>query len=212
MKFLLLLALMACSHVRHNHANKHMHKKSHEELLARFEDPRRDLWQKPLKVLEKMGPLKGLSVMDIGSGGGYFTKYFIPRAQKTVAADVDPTFLNFVASRFSDQLQFEARKIQYSDPLMKEGEFDLAFTANTYHHIEERVSYFSKVARGLKTLGRVVIVDFKKDQNAKAFGPPLEMRIKSAQVSEELRAAGLEILTLDEQSLEFQYIIIARKN
>jgi len=76
MKFLVLLALIACSHVRHNHANKHMHKKSHEELIARFEDPRRDQWQKPLNVLDKMGSLKGLTLIDIGSGGGYFYEIF----------------------------------------------------------------------------------------------------------------------------------------
>lgn len=212
MKILFLLVLAACSHVRHNHANKHMHQKSHEELLARFEDPRRDQWQKPLSVLDKIGPLRGQTLIDIGSGGGYFTKYFIPRAQKTVAADVDQTFLDFVASRFKDQTTFEARKIEYSDPKMGESEFDVAFTANTYHHIEERVVYFKKVRQGLKPQGRVVIVDFKKDQNAAAFGPPIEMRIDSAQVASELRSAGFEILTLDEQSLEFQYIVIARKN
>jgi len=116
-----------------------------------------------------------------------------------------------VSSRFKDQSNFEARKIGYTDPLMKESEFDVAFTANTYHHIEDRVNYFSKVHRGLKSQGRLVIVDFKKDQNAQSFGPPIDMRIDSAQVAQELRAAGLEILTLDEQSLEFQYIIIARK-
>jgi len=41
-----------------------------------------------------------------------------------------------------------------SDPV------DLVFSCDTYHHMHDRVAYFQKLARHLKTGGRVAILDF----------------------------------------------------
>jgi hypothetical protein len=48
----------------------------------------------------------------------------------------------------------EAIKIEYDDPKMKNNFYDIAFTSNTYHHIENRVEYLKKVKSGLKKLDR----------------------------------------------------------
>jgi predicted methyltransferase len=189
-----------------------MHKSSHEELIRRFEDPKRDEWQEPQKVLALMRPLSGIKLIDIGSGGGYFTKYFIREGAQTVAADVDKKFLDFVRSRFEKNKNFSSRLIEYTDPKMGQAQFDVAFNCNTYHHIENRVEYFKKVYAGLKPAGRLAIVDFAPLRGQpRQFGPPDSMCIDEKVVQEELMAAGFKIMTVHTQTLKYQYIIIATK-
>ena len=52
-----------------------MDKASLKELLADYNPPGRDLWQKPEKVIDKMGDLSNKVVADLGAGSGDF---FLP--------------------------------------------------------------------------------------------------------------------------------------
>src|ERR1039458_1550111 len=44
-----------------------------KELAKRFDDPARDAWQLPDRVIEALGLKPGQAVADIGAGTGYFT-------------------------------------------------------------------------------------------------------------------------------------------
>ncbi len=48
---------------------------------------------------------------------------------------------------------------EFDDPLLPDGAIDLVFLCNTYHHIEERPQYFSRLRIDLKPGGRVAILD-----------------------------------------------------
>jgi SAM-dependent methyltransferase len=190
-----------------------MHKQSHQQLIASFNDPQRDLWQKPKQVLELMGELKGKKLIDIGSGSGYFTRYFLESGALVVAADVDDTFLGHIEDSFKSKYpDLVLRRCQYDDPMMKLGEFDFAFSSNTYHHLDERASYLKKVKDGLKENGKIVVLDFKRPVKVKKMiGPPIDMRVPSSQVVEELKAAGFDDLKVYENDFDHQYLIIGSK-
>lgn len=214
--FFLLLLFVGCSHQHadHNPANKHMHKAPHGELISHFEDPKRDLWQKPELVIKLISPLKGLKVIDIGVGSGYFSKYLLGAGAKITGADVDEKFLEHTRKRFSSQdyPHFSTLKIAYDDPMMTINSFDMAFTSNTYHHIENRVDYFKKVKAGLKSAGRVVVLDFKKHDDKKAhFGPPQSMRVTVETVVSELQQAGFLNISVNVEDFEDHYLVIATK-
>ncbi len=51
----------------------------------------------------------------------------------------------------------------YDDPRLPPTSVDLVFTSNTYHHIEGRVAYFTRVAEALSQRGRVAIIDYKPE-------------------------------------------------
>lgn len=205
-----LLVLWGCGHShKHNHANHHMHKSTHAELIKRFEDPKRDLVQKPDVVMKLLAPLQGLTVIDIGVGSGYFTKHFLDSGAVVTGADVDDKFLTHVQKRFSGT-NFKTLKIAYDNPHMGPEQYDMAFTSNTYHHIDHRVSYLKKVHTGLKRGGRFVVFDFKKEEDASS-GPPLSMRIAEAQVISELKEAGFSHITIHTKEFEHHYLIIGSK-
>ncbi len=209
-RIFVLLVLWGCGHsAHHNHANHHMHKATHADLIKRFEDPKRDLLQKPAMVMKLLAPLKGLAVIDIGVGSGYFAQHFLEAGALVTGADVDDKFLQHVRQRFTVK-EFKALKIAYDDPFMGEAQYDMAFTSNTYHHIDHRVSYLKKVRAGLKNAGRFVVFDFKKEGDGKS-GPPLAMRISVAQVIKELKEAGFSQITTHEKEFEQHYLIIATK-
>lgn len=210
-----LILLFGCGHTQnhHNIANNHMHKKHHAELIKSFDDPARDEWQRPQHVLKLMGDIRGKTIIDIGSGSGYFTKYFLKSGANVVAADVDEKFLEHINTSFSrEYLNLKTLKIDYDDPKMGALGYDIAFTSNTYHHINDRVEYFKKVLHGLKVGGKVVILDFKKQADAeRTFGPPEDMRIDLSVVISELIYAGFDNLEIINNEFIHQYFISAQR-
>ena len=46
------------------------------------------------------------------------------------------------------------------DPKLPDGEIDLVFSSNTYHHIENRTDYFRGLRADLAPGGRLAIVDY----------------------------------------------------
>jgi len=227
MKSILLIMIaitmiMFAGHGQHkehggNEANKHMHKRSFEELTARFEDNSRDAWQKPDEVIAQMGDIKGKTVMDIGAGTGYFVFPLADHGTKVLAADVDDDFQNFIAAKKKelgyDDDQIRLKKIPFDSPDLKPGEIDIALIVNTYHHIEDRVPYFKQVLDGLSDQGFLMNVDFmKKDFEESVPGPPLEHRLSKEIVIKELKQAGFSRFEIDTELLPYQYIVRAYKD
>ncbi len=209
----LLLILTSCSHQHgHNHANRHMHEKSHEILIADFEDPKRDLWQNPSLVLKKMGDLKDKRILDIGVGSGYFSHQFLKVGASVTGADVDDKFLQHVKERFSSFKRFSTHKLEFDDPKLDGLKFDFIFTSNTYHHIDNRVEYLKKLKPALVKDGKLVIVDFKRKAKNPDLGPPPSMRVDYETVIRELELAGYSLHFSSQDELPNQYLIIVKNN
>ncbi len=196
-----------------NHANHHMHKTSFDELVRRFESKERDDYQQVPKVLDYLGDIKNEKIMDIGSGTGYFAFPLAKKGAQVIAGDVDDRFLKYITDKIKSEklesLNIETRKLPYDSPNLSKAEVDKVLIVNTYHHIEERVAYFSKVLDGLKENGQLIVIDFFKVKDD--IGPPLEMRMSADYVSNELKKAGFKNIKINDKLLTKQYIIIANK-
>ncbi|NQZ77626.1 MAG: methyltransferase domain-containing protein [Ekhidna sp.] len=191
-------------------ANEYMHKSSFEDLIKRWESPDRDEYQQPEKVLDYLGELKGKRIMDLGAGSGYFSIKLAARGADVIAADVNEEFQRFVKSRIENEniQNIELRTIPYDSPALGEGEVDMVFMVNTYHHIEERSAYFEEVRNGTKSDGELVIVDFFKVESP--VGPPVKHKVSIDQVVSELKGAGYKSFDIDVELLPYQFILIAR--
>jgi cyclopropane fatty-acyl-phospholipid synthase-like methyltransferase len=189
-----------------------MNQADFESLTRSFESSRRDSYQQPEKVLEYIGDVAGETIMDIGSGTGYFSFRLVEAGAKVIAADVDERFQEYIRIK-KDRLgipdsKLSLRIIPYDDPLLEPGEVDKVITVNTYHHIEDRSIYFGKVRSGLKPGGVLIVIDyFKKDL---PVGPPKSMKIDRETIVSELRAAGFINIETNDTLLEYQFIITAR--
>ncbi len=128
----------------------------------------REGWQLPDKVIESLNIQPGDHVADIGAGGGYFTFILtdaVGSSGKVYAVDVEQEITEQLADRVAEENHFNVVVIlgEFEDPLLPDETIDLVFLCNTYHHIENRVDYFSDLKTDLKSDGRVVVIDMKDD-------------------------------------------------
>ena len=111
-----------------------------------FDDPERDKWQLPDKVVEALDVQPKDVVADIGAGTGYFS-FRIAKAQpqsKVYAADVEKDMLTFLAEESKRQncknvVPFE---IKTEKPELPE-KANLVLIVDTFHHIDDRLEEFA---------------------------------------------------------------------
>jgi ubiquinone/menaquinone biosynthesis C-methylase UbiE len=198
---------------KHGHganANEYMHQSSMQELVERFESPERDAYQMPEKVIDALGELKGKTIMDIGAGSGYFSVKLAKHAERIIAADVSKEFQEFLRIRIAKEniKNITLRLLPFDSPELKEQEVDMVFMSNTYHHIDHRPRYVSKVKNGLKPNGSLVIIDYVKSDIP--VGPPTEHKVAMDDILAELKKAGFTNFDINVNLLPYQFIITAR--
>lgn len=194
-------------------ANEYMHQSSHEELAKIFDSSERDSWQKPDLVINFLGDISGKTVVDVGSGSGYFSFRLVEAGANVIAADVDPDFLRMIKEKQEkyniEQGRLTTKLIENSELNINSNSADIVFLVNVYHHISDRVEYFSNVNSKLKQDGKIVIVDFYK--KTLPIGPSKSHKISKEIVLKELDTAGFQKIDVNIELLEYQYIITAYK-
>lgn len=151
--------------------------------------------------------------MDIGAGTGYFSVKFADKGANVIAADVSEEFQDYLKERITKNkiANIALRRTPYDSPLLENGEADIVFMANTYHHIDNRTDYFAKVKKGLKVNGELIVVDYFKAKLPKDItAPPMEMRVSVDEVIAELKKAGFASFEAELSMLPYQYILRAK--
>ena len=110
-----------------------------------------------------IGP--GDRVADLGAGGGYFTFRLaeaVGESGRVYAVDVDDDMVDYLTQQARERGAANVAVVrgEFEDPKLPDGEIDLLFTCNTYHHIADRSAYFRRVLVDLAPSGRVAIVEF----------------------------------------------------
>ena len=148
-----------------------------------YEDPGRDRWQQPGRVVEALELRPGAVVADVGAGGGYFTFRLaeaVGPTGKVLAVDVDQGLLDYVAAEAARRglRNVETVLAGDTDPRIPEP-VDLLFTCNTVHHFADRSTYFRDARRYLRPGAKVAIIDYV---NKHRSAPPevLERELTSA--------------------------------
>jgi cyclopropane fatty-acyl-phospholipid synthase-like methyltransferase len=188
--------LRAQDHQQSGHTPDHMeHSFANAEEYARsFDNPARDAWQMPDRVIATLGLKSGQSVADIGAGTGYFSVRLArtPTAPKVFAVDVEQNMVDYVRARAKREglanivaVKADADRSNLPEPV------DVVLIVDTYHHLPNRVAYFTALKALMKPGAKLAIVDFKKD--APGDGPPPEFRFTPDQISGELARAGFTL-------------------
>jgi SAM-dependent methyltransferase len=185
-----------------------------DSLVRIYEDPERENWQSPDLILEKMGNLKGKIVADIGVGTGYFAFRLINHGASVIGIDIDKRFLDYIEDRKAELSPQIASKLVTrlslpESPSLNSNEVNWVLIVNTYHFLDNRVAYLKKLITALKPSGKIIIVDFRKGYSP--VGPAETEKVPTEVITTEVTDAGFKISEIDEQSLQYQYILIASK-
>jgi SAM-dependent methyltransferase len=175
-----------------------------ERWAKSFDDPARDEWQMPARVVSAFALRPGQIVADIGAGTGYFTVRLArdAAAPKVYAVDIEPSMVEYVRKRAAREglknivaVQAASEGTNLPEPV------DVVLIVDTYHHIPNRVAYFTALKKLMKPSARLAIVDFRKGAPE---GPPEEFRFTPDQISAELGRAGF--------TLQAQHEFLPRQN
>ena len=179
-----------------DHQSRHMeHRFNDPERYARsFDDPEREAWQMPERVIEALDTAAGERVADIGAGTGYFTVRLARRteAQTVYAVDIEPSMVDYVRNRAAEAgLSQVVGVVADADSPNLPEPVDVVLIVNTWHHISNRVDYFTALRDRLTPGARLAIVDYA--QGAPGGGPPDEFRFTPEEISAELADAGFDL-------------------
>ena len=178
-----------------------------------FDDPARDEWQKPARVVEVMAIAPGMTVADVGAGTGYFTPYLsraVGPSGKVIAEDVEPDMVKWLGERANREglANVEALLGAKDDPRLAPSSVDRVLVVDTWHHVDDRPAFAKKLAAALKPGGAVFIVDFTMDSPE---GPPKHARIEPRAVVADLASAGLAAQIVTDAGLPRQYVVRGKR-
>ncbi|MES2493618.1 MAG: methyltransferase domain-containing protein [Pseudomonadota bacterium] len=126
--------------------------------------------------LAQIGP--GLTVADIGAGGGYYTVRLAERvgpAGRVLAEDIDPGAIERLGRRVEkDRLDNVSIKTGTpADPKLPTNSFDRIFLVRMYHEIAEPYAFLWRLRPALRPGGSVVVVDGDRAPHRHGMPPPL---------------------------------------
>lgn len=163
--------------------------------MARFQNTRQPdwdwwgkLWPAPGETLRDLGVRSGETLVEVGSGNGYFA---LPAARITdpatvYAVDVDGSLLEEL-SHLADQQAIENLTTITGDARELVGllpePVDVAVTANTFHGLDETTPFVQQAFDSLRPDGRFVVINWQDRPREETRitgeprGPPTELRM-----------------------------------
>lgn len=153
------------------------------------------LWPTPGETLRELGVSSGDSVVEIGSGNGYFA---LPAARIVAPA---PVYALDLDSALLEELETLAGQQEIDNVVSVEGDarsltdhlpdvVDIALLANTFHGIDNYTTFLETVSSILEGDGRFIVInwrDLPRETTTVADeqrGPPTELRLSPAETQE----------------------------
>lgn len=175
--------------------------------------PEREEEEQPAKVLDSLKLRPGEVVADLGAGSGYFTFRIASRVGETgkvVAVEIQEAMLNTLRARAAAMKATNVEVVQGSevDPHLPVSSVDLVLFVDVYHELAYPFEVMTKVRESLKPGGRVVFVEYRKEDAAVRIKEVHKMSVK--QLQKEMNAVGLvHVRTVE--TLPLQHIVIFEK-
>ena len=183
-----------------------------EMFIEKFDGEDREKWQKPDDVIKSFNLSNNAVVVDLGSGTGYFGVRIAPHVKdgKVICFDQSSKMTEYLTNRASELglNNIDARTTKSDGSFELEEKADLIFSVDVYHHLHNRVPYYSQIAQYLKSEGVLVVIDRTEE---KMEGQPAGHRVPAEKVKEEMREAGFELVKEFDFLLPVQYYLTFKR-
>ena len=177
----------------------------------------RDQWQRPLDVIRALDLQEGNTVVDLGSGAGYFALKIssaVGKRGQVLAVDLRRLSLFFLWTRALLRGQHNVHVVlaEEDNPRLPNGKVDAVLICNTYHEFSRPELMLNHTLRALRPRGRLVVVD--RGPRLTEVQHPHEIPLTS--VEDKLRQQGFEIVSRDDHFIDRPgdnswWLVIGRK-
>lgn len=150
------------------------------------------------KILSALHVQPGQTIADIGSGGGFFTILLSAQVGtngKVYAVDTNKDFLEFITRQVTKQKITNITTVlatEHTIPLPAHS-IDLIFARNVYHHLQNRIVYFSEAKQLLAPKGRVAIVEHLPEGSRLSFHRRCGHNVPKETIIQEMGKAGYRV-------------------
>lgn len=162
----------------------------HADWLTR---PERAREEQPDRLVAALQIPKGALVVDLGAGVGYFTWRLarqVGPSGKVIAVDIQQRMLDLLARNMAQRgiANVEIVLGADDDPRLPAGEADLVLLVDVYHELAYPRKIIERVRRSLKPGGRLVLVEYRKEDPTIPIRPLHKMTV--AQARAEIEPVG----------------------
>jgi len=163
----------------------------------------RDSWQRPEDVIRALALQPGDTVVDFGSGAGYFSRRLAPivgAGGRVIAVDVRRQSLAFlwIRSVLRREWQIDVVASAADDPRLPEGRIDALLIVNAYHELADRATLLRQLQRPLKPGGRLVVADRRHAADRPVHAGDTTHAVEPDIAEREIHAAGFTTVTRDD--------------
>jgi ubiquinone/menaquinone biosynthesis C-methylase UbiE len=175
--------------------------------------PERIQEEDPDRMLTSLEIRKGAVVADIGAGVGYHVwrlSDIVGPSGKVIGEDIQEGMIRLMRKNIDDR-KLKNVEIVFgtpTDPKLPSNAVDLVLMVDVYHEFSDPTSMMRHIKDALKPDGRVVLVEFRKEDSSVPIQPLHKMSVQD--VRSELEPLGFKF----QRSLEFlpwQHIIFFAK-
>jgi len=175
--------------------------------------PEREAEEHPAEVIDALNLHGGEVVADLGAGSGYFAFRIAPKlgnSGKVLAVDIQDEMLETIRRRARDLKVTNVEEVKGSatDPHLPRDGVDIVLMVDVYHELAFPYEIMTQVCEGLKPDGRVVFVEYRKEDPRVPIKEVHKMSVM--QLEKEMNAVGLaRVQTIE--TLPSQHIVIFAK-
>ena len=170
----------------------------------------REIEERPELVINALGLNRNDVVADFGAGSGYFTEKIAPLCSLVYAVDIQ-----------SEMIEINKRKMQSKDirnvnfilgaeklTNLPKKSIDYLIMVDVYHELEFPYEIMQDIYRAMKDNGRVVLVEYRKEDPKVMIKPLHKMSVK--QIRKEMNNSSFELNRLFE-GLPRQHMLFFNK-
>jgi ubiquinone/menaquinone biosynthesis C-methylase UbiE len=162
------------------------------DKLAQLDNPLRRLLMPPKGTLERLGVVKGDTVIDVGAGSGYFAlpaSEIVGSQGEVFAVDIQSEAIAIIERKRVERERKNLHTVLSNEESLglADGVGSLAFMYTVLHEVEDKATMLRNLYRALRTGGRIAIVEFGRGA---VFGPPSSERIGEEEMLDLLGEAG----------------------
>ncbi len=178
-----------------------------------LERPERAVEEQPGKALDALNLKPGMTIADIGAGTGYMTLRIARRVApsgRVYGVDIQPEMLRRLEANAARAGLTDIQPVlgDAKNPKLPDNAIDLALMVDVYHELAEPQAMLRALRVALKPEGRLVLLEYRKEDPTIPIRPDHEMTVAEAKL--EVEAEGYRLSRVVD-TLPRQHILIFTK-